>query len=108
MTLSRNRANCIKPSTVADPALRIPSPDTVAATKVVFESDGEPRTLRAMDTLLRIRESSPSELLADRLELLALLASPEQAQDYRRQAEMLRAMIAIQQAPTRGMVAGHA
>jgi hypothetical protein len=58
-----------------------------------------------MDTLLRIRESSPSELLADRLEREALLASPEQAQDYRRQAEMLRAMIAIQKVPARNMFA---
>jgi hypothetical protein len=58
-----------------------------------------------MDTLLRIRESSPSELLADRLEREALLVSPEQAQDYRRQAEMLRTMIAIQKTPARNMFA---
>jgi hypothetical protein len=61
-----------------------------------------------METLLRIRESSPSELLADRLEREARLASvenPAQAQDYRRQAEMLRAMIAIQKTPVRKMFA---
>ena len=58
-----------------------------------------------METLLRIRESSPSELLADRLEREALLASPELAQDYRRQAEMLRTMIAIQKTPSRNMFA---
>ena len=61
-----------------------------------------------MDTLLRIRESSPSELLADRLEREARLASidnPGQAQDYRRQAEMLRAMVAIQKTPARNMFA---
>ena len=55
-----------------------------------------------MDTLLRIRESSPSEMLADRLEREAQHAAidtPVQAQDYRRQAEMLRAMIAIQTTP---------
>jgi hypothetical protein len=61
-----------------------------------------------METLLRIRESSPSELLADRLEREAQLAAidnPVQAQDYRRQAEMLRAMIAIQKVPARNMFA---
>jgi hypothetical protein len=61
-----------------------------------------------MDTLLRIRESSPSELLADRLEREARLAAidhPEQAQDYRRQAEMLRAMIAIQKTPAHNIFA---
>jgi hypothetical protein len=61
-----------------------------------------------METLLRIRESSPSELLADRLEREARLAAidnPAQAQDYRRQAEMLRAMIAIQKIPVRNMFA---
>jgi hypothetical protein len=50
-----------------------------------------------MEIQLRIRESSPSELLADRLEREARLAAahnPVQAEDYRRQAEMLRAMIA--------------
>ena len=61
-----------------------------------------------METLLRIRESSPSELLADRLEREAQLAAvhnPAQAQDYRNQAEMLRAMIAIQKVPMRNMFA---
>jgi hypothetical protein len=61
-----------------------------------------------METLLRIRESSPSELLADRLEREARLAAidrPAQAQDYRRQAEMLRAMIAIQKTPVRDIFA---
>lgn len=61
-----------------------------------------------METLLRIRESSPSELLADRLEREAQLAAPHnpvQAQDYRNQAEMLRAMIAIQKLPTRNIFA---
>jgi hypothetical protein len=61
-----------------------------------------------METLLRIRESSPSELLADRLEREARLAAidnPAQAQDYWRQAEMLRAMIAIQKIPVRNMFA---
>ena len=79
-----------------------------AATKVVFESRGGARTLGAMETLLRIRESSPSELLADRLEREARVAAidhPEQAQDYRRQAEMLRAMVAIQKTPARNMFA---
>jgi hypothetical protein len=55
-----------------------------------------------METLLRIRESSPSELFADRLEREARRAAadnPEQAQDYLRQAEMLRAMVATQKAP---------
>ncbi|MCU1312298.1 MAG: hypothetical protein JWM54_55, partial [Acidobacteriaceae bacterium] len=37
-----------------------------------------------METMLKIRESSPSELLADRLEREARLASPELAEDYRR------------------------
>jgi hypothetical protein len=61
-----------------------------------------------METLLRIRESSPSELLADRLEREARVAAidnPAQAQDYRRQAEMLRTMIAIQKTPVRNMFA---
>jgi hypothetical protein len=61
-----------------------------------------------METLLRIRESSPSELLADRLEREArgaAINNPAQAQDYRRQAEMLRTMIAIQKTPVRNMFA---
>ena len=60
-----------------------------------------------METLLRIRESSPSELLADRLEREARLAvdNPTQAQEYRRQAEMLRTMIAISKTPARNMFA---
>lgn len=50
-----------------------------------------------MDTLLRIRESSPCELLADRLEREAQLAPPssELAVNYRRQAKMLREMVTI-------------
>jgi hypothetical protein len=61
-----------------------------------------------METLLRIRESSPSELLADRLEREARVAAidnPAQARDYQRQAEMLRTMIAIQKTPVRNMFA---
>jgi hypothetical protein len=61
-----------------------------------------------METLLRIRESSPSELLADRLDREAKLAAvdnPAQAQDYRRQAEMLRAMVATQKVTARNMFA---
>ena len=61
-----------------------------------------------METLLRIRESSPSEMLADRLEREAQLATndnPVLAQEYRRQAEMLRDMIAIQKTPARNMFA---
>ena len=61
-----------------------------------------------MDTFLRIREASPSELLAERLEREAQSASnsPELAEDYRRQAEMLRTMSAIQKAPMRNIFAG--
>jgi hypothetical protein len=62
-----------------------------------------------METLLRIRESSPSELFADRLEREARRAAtdnPEQAQDYLRQAEMLRAMVATQKAPRANIFAG--
>ena len=61
-----------------------------------------------METLLRIRESSPSELFADRLEREAQTAdanNPEQAKDYRRQAEMLRAMIATEKLTTRNLFA---
>jgi hypothetical protein len=61
-----------------------------------------------METLLRIRESSPTELFADRLEheaQLAAVSDPEQAQDYRRQAEMLRAMIATQKVIDRHLAA---
>jgi hypothetical protein len=60
-----------------------------------------------MDTFLRIREASPSELLAERLEREARSASnsPELAEDYRRQAEMLRTMSAIQKAPMRNIFA---
>jgi hypothetical protein len=61
-----------------------------------------------METLLRIRESSPSELFADRLEREAQLAAtsnPEQAQDYRRQAEMLRAMVVTQKVTVRNISA---
>jgi hypothetical protein len=61
-----------------------------------------------METLLRIRESSPSELFADRLEREAQLAAannPQQAQDYRRQAEMLRAMVVTQKVTVRNISA---
>jgi hypothetical protein len=54
-----------------------------------------------MNSPLRIREATPSELFADRLEQLALTLSPEQAADYRRQAQMLREMAATTIAPTR-------
>jgi hypothetical protein len=69
--------------------------------KVVFDSRLVAHTLGSMDTFLRIREATPSELLAERLEREAQRASnsPELAQDYRRQAEMLRAMAAIQSMP---------
>jgi hypothetical protein len=63
-----------------------------------------------METLLRIRESSPSELFADRLEREAQLAdanNPEQAKDYRRQAEMLRAMIATEKLTAPSRLAGN-
>lgn len=58
-----------------------------------------------MPTSLRIREASPSELLAERLEREALLAGPGLAEDYRRQAEMLREMTAIQKLAARNMFA---
>jgi hypothetical protein len=58
-----------------------------------------------METLLKIRESSPSELLADRLEREARQASPELAADYRRQAQMLREMIATPKIAARNMFA---
>lgn len=58
-----------------------------------------------MNTTPRIRESSPSELLADRLEREARLASPELAADYRRQAQMLREMIATPKLAARNMFA---
>lgn len=50
-----------------------------------------------METILRIREASPSELFAERLEReaqRASIGSPELAADYRRQAQMLREMAA--------------
>lgn len=52
-----------------------------------------------METILRIREASPSELFAERLEReaqRASIGSPELAADYRRQAQMLREMAATQ------------
>ncbi|HEX6772594.1 MAG TPA: hypothetical protein VF126_11255 [Acidobacteriaceae bacterium] len=55
-----------------------------------------------METPLRIREATPSELFAERLEReaqAALALSPELAADYRRQAEMLRQMDATIVAP---------
>jgi len=61
-----------------------------------------------MNTVLRIRESSPSELLADRLEREARLvpsSNPQLAADYRRQAQMLREMIATPKIPARNMFA---
>jgi hypothetical protein len=58
-----------------------------------------------MENLLKIRESSPSELLADRLEREARHAAPELAADYRRQAQMLREMIATPKVPARNMFA---
>lgn len=50
-----------------------------------------------METILRIREASPSELFAERLEReaqRASIGSPDLAADYRRQAQMLREMAA--------------
>ena len=50
-----------------------------------------------METPIRIREATPSELFAERLEReaqAALALSPELAADYRRQAEMLRQLAA--------------
>ncbi len=58
-----------------------------------------------MDTLLRIRESSPSELLADRLDREARSASPDQAADYRRQAQLLRDMLLTPKVAARNMFA---
>jgi hypothetical protein len=57
-----------------------------------------------METSLRIREATPSELFAERLEReaqAALTLSPELAAEYRRQAEMLRDMAAMSTAPAR-------
>ena len=57
----------------------------------------------------RIREATPSELFADRLEReaqRALLSDPELAADYRRQAEMLREMAALNASPRVTVVAG--
>ena len=62
-----------------------------------------------METILRIREASPSELFAERLEREAKLASidsPEQAADYRRQAQMLREMMATPTEPARNVSGG--
>lgn len=68
-------------------------------TKVVFAAHLRLDTLRGMETPLRIREATPSELFAERLEREAMLASsPELAASYRRQAEMLRLMAAIEPA----------
>jgi hypothetical protein len=59
-----------------------------------------------METLLRIRESSPAELLADRLDREAVAArSPELAADYRRQAQLLRDMTTTCKIPARNMFA---
>jgi hypothetical protein len=55
-------------------------------------------TLRGMKTNPRIREATPSELFAERLEReaqRAFIANPQLAADYRRQAEMLRDMAAV-------------
>jgi hypothetical protein len=57
----------------------------------------------------RIREATPSELFADRLEREAqrtLLSDPELAADYRRQAEMLREMAALNVSTQATFVAG--
>jgi hypothetical protein len=62
-----------------------------------------------METILRIREASPSELFAERLEREAQLAStgsPELAADYRRQAQMLREMAATPLEVARHISAG--
>lgn len=51
-----------------------------------------------MEPLLRIREATPSELFAERLEREAQHASlsdPNLAAEYRRQAQMLRDMAAL-------------
>jgi hypothetical protein len=51
-----------------------------------------------MEATLRIREATPSELFAERLEReaqRAFFSNPELAADYRRQAEMLREMTAL-------------
>jgi hypothetical protein len=60
-----------------------------------------------METTIKIRESSPSELLADRLEREARVPSvnPDLAADYRRQAEMLREMLATPKVAARNMFA---
>lgn len=59
-----------------------------------------------METVIRIREASPSELLAERLEREAshMPASyKERADDYRRQAKMLRDMIGTKKVMVRDM-----
>lgn len=62
-----------------------------------------------METILRIREATPSELLAERLEReaqRAFFSNPELAADYRRQAEMLREMAALSMPMRASYVAG--
>jgi hypothetical protein len=62
-----------------------------------------------MESIPRIREATPSELFAERLEReaqRAFLTNPEQAADYRRQAEMLREMAALNVAAKATFVAG--
>jgi hypothetical protein len=66
-------------------------------------------SLRCMETTLRIREATPSELFAERLEReaqRAFFSNPELAAEYRRQAEMLREMAAIHVSPRAVFVAG--
>lgn len=78
--------------------------------KVVFAAHFRPVTLRDMETPLRIREATPAELFAERLEReaqAALVRSPELAADYRRQAEMLRQMAAATTAPARSVSTIH-
>jgi hypothetical protein len=56
-----------------------------------------------MESPLRIREATPSELFAERLEReaqAALTQSPDLAADYRRQAALLREMAAVPNMPT--------
>ncbi len=62
-----------------------------------------------METVLRIREVTPSERMADRLEMEANRLSSAQkklADDYRRQAAMLREMSEIRQVLVRETLAG--
>ena len=93
------RAKHFTPSKPA--AVVITPSEKEGTTKVVFALLFRPDTLRGMETPLRIREATPSELFAERLEQLALTLSPELAADYRRQAAMLREMAAVSITPAR-------